>query len=322
MHKLFVHKKLISSCLFISLIGLAILSLNIGGHSANLLDFLNQKDSNILFISRIPRLIALIIGGLGISMAGLLIQSLQSNRYLSPSTMGLNSWCRLGMVLAIVFFNSHARLSKMLLAFAITLFGSYIFLYFINKLRVKNEIIVPLYGILLGEIISAITTFIAYYFNIIQNINSWMQASFSLVIQGEYELIYLSFIALILIYLFAREFSVAGLGKNIATNLGLNYQLFQFIGLSIIALLVSSVLITVGSIPFLGLIIPNIVRSIYGDHLKNNILICGLLGANILLLCDILSRILYHPYEIPISIILNILGSIIFIFILLKANKS
>ncbi len=108
---------------------------------------------------------------------------------------------------------------------------------------------------MLGNIIDSITTFFAYKYDLIQIIASWLQGDFSLIIKGNYELIYLSLPIVIIASIYANKFTVAGMGEDFSKNLGVNYNRIINIGLIIVALISSLVVITVGKIPFLGLIV-------------------------------------------------------------------
>lgn len=95
-----------------------------------------------------------------------------------------------------------------------------------------------------------------------------MLGDFSTIIKGQYELIYISIPLVILAYLFANKFTVAGMGEDFSVNLGMNYKAVVNVGLVIVALISSVVILTVGTIPFLGLVVPNIVTLYIGDNLK------------------------------------------------------
>ncbi|MNI81657.1 Iron-uptake system permease protein FeuB [compost metagenome] len=141
-------------------------------------------------------------------------------------------------------------------------------------------------------------------------------------LKGNYELIYISVPLLLLAYLFANRFTVAGMGEDFAVNLGLNYKAVVNIGLVIVALVSTVVLLTAGMIPFLGLVVPNIVSLYIGDHLKKSLAHTALLGAVFLLLCDILGRIVIYPYEVSISLTVGVIGSGLFIYLLLRSKKG
>ena len=181
---------------------------------------------------------------------------------------------------------------------------------------------IPLIGIMLGNLIDSVTTFIAYRLDLIQNINTWLQGSFSMVTKGRYEIIFIIIPLSALAFLYANKFTIAGMGEDFSKNLGLNHKQIINIGLFIVALISSAVMVTVGNIPFVGLIIPNIVSLIRGDHLKNSLGTTALLGAVFLLGCDILGRIVIYPYEISISLTAGVIGSLIFLYLIFKGVKS
>ncbi len=151
--------------------------------------------------------------------------------------------------------------------------------------------------------------------------SSWLHGDFSMIVEGQYELIYISLPALILAYLFADKFTVAGMGEEFSVNLGLNYRQVVNLGLMVVALVTSVVVLTVGMIPFLGLIIPNIVTIFRGDNLKKSLGHTALLGAVFVLFCDILGRIIIYPYEISIGLTVGVIGSGIFIYLLLRRKS-
>lgn len=111
------------------------------------------------------------------------------------------------------------------------------------------------------------------------------------------------------------------MGEDFSKNLGLNYNKIINLGLIIVSLISSVVVITVGKIPFLGLIIPNIVSIYKGDNLKNSLYDTALLGAVFLLSCDILGRIILYPYEISIGLVVGVIGSAIFLYLLIRGNR-
>lgn len=306
--------------LFITLIVLSFISIFIGVGTLNPMDIFNMNEDQLqlLLVSRFPRLISIIIAGVSLSICGLIMQQLTRNKFVSPTTAGTMDSARLGVLVSLLLFASASPFQKMLVAFVFALLGTLIFMKILEKIKFKDTIFIPLVGIMFGNIIGSITTFFAYRYDLIQNMSSWMQGNFSLIIRGRYELLYISIPLVILAYLYANRFTVAGMGEEFSVNLGLNYRQVVNIGLVIVALVASVVLLTVGMIPFLGLIIPNIVSIYNGDNLKKNLSHTALLGAVFVLLCDILGRIIIYPYEIPIGLTVGVLGSGIFLYLLIR----
>ena len=301
------------------LIVLAAISLLTGAGDLSLGSLLAGDQAALLLMweSRVPRAIAIILAGAGLSVAGLIMQQLTRNRFVSPTTAATMDSARLGVLVAMLFFGNTGQITKMLVAFVFAMGGTFLFLGILRRVRVANAIMIPLIGIMTGNIIDSITTFIAYRTDLIQNVNSWLHGSFSMVMKGRYELLFLLLPAVLLTYFFARAFTIAGMGEDIAKNLGLHYNLVLNIGLVLAALISSLVLVTVGSIPFLGLIVPNLVTMIFGDNTSKNLTMTALAGSMVLLAADIISRLIIAPYEISVSVTAGVLGSLVFLMILL-----
>ena len=309
--------------LFIILLVLSLASIFIGVKDVNLSDVLNLREEavRIVYLSRLPRLISIIVAGVGMSIAGLIMQQISRNKFVSPTTAATVDSAKLGILVSIVLFNSSGTIIKMLISFIFAIGGTLLFMHILRRVKFKNTIFIPLVGMMLGSIIDSITTFIAYRLDIVQNISTWLQGDFSMIIKGRYELLYISIPLIIVAFLYANKFTVAGMGEDFAANLGLNYNLVVNIGIGIVALISSLVIITVGRIPFLGLIIPNIVTIFHGDNMKKNIGHTALLGAVFLLACDILGRVIIYPYEVSISLSVGVIGSIAFLYLLMREGK-
>ncbi|MCI4170448.1 petrobactin ABC transporter permease YclN [Bacillus spizizenii] len=306
--------------LFILLIILAVTSVFIGVEDLSPLDLfdLSKQEASTLFASRLPRLISIVIAGLSMSICGLIMQQISRNKFVSPTTAGTMDWARLGILISLLLFTSASPLMKMLVAFVFALAGNFLFMKILDRIKFNDTIFIPLVGLMLGNIVSSIATFIAYKYDLIQNVSSWLQGDFSLVVKGRYELLYLSIPLVIIAYVYADKFTLAGMGESFSVNLGLKYKRVVNIGLIIVSLITSLVILTVGMLPFLGLIIPNIVSIYRGDNLKNSLPHTALLGAVFVLFCDILGRIIIFPYEISIGLMVGIIGSGIFLFMLLR----
>lgn len=202
------------------------------------------------------------------SICGLIMQQLSRNKFVSPTTAGTLDATRLGILVSMLLFSNAAMLVKMSVAFAFALAGSFLFMNILNRIKFKDAIFIPLVGLMFGNILSSITTFFAYKADVIQNMSAWLQGDFSMIMKGRYELLYISIPIILLAYFFAHRFTVAGMGEDFAKNLGLSYKQTVNIGLILVSLVTATVVLTVGMIPFLGLIIPNIISIFMGDHMK------------------------------------------------------
>jgi iron complex transport system permease protein len=306
--------------LIIALVVLSITSVFIGVSDLSPADLLHLSEgqAEVLFISRIPRLISILIAGASMSIAGLIMQQLSKNKFVSPTTAGTMDSARFGVLVALMVFTSATPMIKIVVSFGFALLGTLIFMKILEKIKFKDPVFIPLVGLMFGSIIDSMATFFAYKNDLIQNMTSWMQGDFSMIMSGNYELLYVSIPTLIIAYIYANKFTIAGMGEEFSKNLGLNYRQVVNLGLIISALVTASVVLSVGVIPFLGLIIPNIVTIYRGDHLKNNLVHTAILGALFVLVCDMIGRLLIYPYEIPINLTVGVIGSGAFIYLLLR----
>lgn len=305
------------------LITLCIISLLLGAKSINIADILTGHDESIhlMMVSRIPRLISTLVAGSAMSICGLIMQQISQNKFVSPTTGATIDSAQLGIVIAMVLIPGATVMQKAIIAFVFSLVGTLMFMTFLRNLKVKNIVFVPLVGIMFGNIIGSITTYIGYEFDIMQNVGSWMQGNFSMILKGNYELLYLAIPLMVLAFVYAHKFTVAGMGEDFATNLGLDYKRIVNLGLIIVSIVTVCVVITAGQIPYIGLIIPNIVSLYKGDNVHENIWDIALFGAIFVLICDIVARIMIYPYELSVGLTVGVIGSAIFLYLILRRKS-
>lgn len=304
--------------LFGLLLVLSVLSIFIGVLDVNLLSLLRGDfhQLEILILSRLPRLFAILCTGVGMSVAGLIMQQLCMNKFVSPTTGATISSAQFGILLALLFMPSSTLWSRAMFAFSAALLGTWIFVYFIQRVTLKDVVMVPLIGIMFGNVIGGLTNYLAYKYEMTQALSSWLVGHFSLVLKGRYEIVYLVVPLVIIAFLYANHFNIVGMGQDFSKNLGVNYKLVLLIGLTIAAAITASVVVVVGSISYIGLIVPNIVSMFKGDKIKGTLIDTALLGAIFVLVCDMIGRMVIAPYELPIELIIGIIGSIIFVGLL------
>ncbi|MCM0647145.1 ABC transporter permease [Clostridium swellfunianum] len=310
--------------LVVALIILSMVSIFVGVKDISILDIVrfNEDKIKVIALSRVPRLISIIVVGMSMSISGLIMQQISRNRFVSPTTAATEDSAKMGMLVSLMIFTDASSIQKMLISFVFALTGTFLFMKILKRIKFKNAVFIPLVGIMVGNIIDSITTFFSYKYDLVQNISSWLQGNFSMVIKGNYELLYISVPLLIIAYLYANKFTVAGMGEDFAANLGLNYNRVVNIGIIIISLVSSVVVITIGKVPFLGLIIPNIVTMYLGDNMKKSIPHTALLGAVFVLFCDILGRIILYPYEVSIGLVVGVIGSVLFLYLLFSSRGA
>lgn len=282
----------------------------------------NIEQLEIFIISRLPRLLAILCTGVGMSVAGLIMQQLCMNKFVSPTTGATISSAQLGILLALLFMPDSTLWSRAIFAFALAVFGTWIFVWFIQKIRFKDSVMVPLVGIMFGNVISGVTSYLAYKYEMTQALSSWLVGHFSMVLKGRYEIVYLVVPLVILAFIFANHFNIAGMGKDFSKNLGVSYNMVLIMGLTIAAMITAAVVVVVGSISYIGLIVPNIVTMFKGDKIRGTLVDTALFGACFVLVCDMTGRIAIAPYELPIELIVGIIGSILFVILLLYRLKN
>ena len=302
---------------------LAVASIFIGVGNVSFSGLLAGRSEDWLLLtnSRLPRLISIVIAGASLSISGLILQCLSRNRFVSPTTAGLEDSARFGVLLALILLPASTGWLQTSFAAFTTFLGAMCFMAILNTLKHRDTVFVPLVGMMFGNIINSITVFFALQFDLLQNINAWLQGDFSSVLSGRYETLFVSIPALLLAYVFAQRFVLAGMGEDFAVNLGVNYKRTMALGLVLVSIVTAVVIVTVGTIPFLGLIVPNLVALYLGDNLKLTLPHTAVVGALLVLVCDLTGRLVIYPYEVSVSLIMGIIGSAVFLSMLLKRYR-
>ncbi len=302
---------------------IAVLALGAISLFTGVYDIQGQADGReMFFTTRVPRTASLMLTGAAMAMAGLVMQLVTQNRLVEPTTTGTIEWSGLGLLFVYLLFPAPSLLLRMTGAILFSFIGTMLFFLLLRRVRLRSSLIVPIIGMMLGAVISAVSTFIGLLFQMTQNIESWYIGSFSNIQMGRYEYLWLIVLVTVLVFVCADRLTLAGLGQDVATSLGVNYNRIIFVGTALISLAVGIVAAVIGNLPFLGLIVPNIVSMFRGDDLRSNLPWVCLLGMGTIMACDILSRVLIMPFEIPVSLILGTVGSVVFILILLKQRRS
>jgi len=278
----------------------------------------SRHDLLLVGVSRVPRTIAIILAGAAMAIAGQIMQLLSRNRFVEPSTAGTVESAALGILIVTVLAPGAPVMVKMLVATLTALAGTALFLRILHQVPLRSVLVVPLVGLMLGGIINAVSTFFAYRLDLLQSLNTWMTGDFSGVLRGRYELLWISFALTVVAYVAADRFTVAGMGQDFVTTLGMNYRAVLALGLSIVSMVTAVVVVTVGAIPFLGLVVPNLVALIFGDNLRRTAPWVALGGAGFVLVCDLVGRTVRYPYEVPIGVVVGVVGSALFLALLLR----
>ena len=320
---------LLNSLSIILLLALGLLSVSIGVAEftwAGLWHSFTQQsassDLQLLLLSRLPRTLAIILTGASLSVAGMILQVVLKNRFVDPSMVGATQSAGLGLLLVSLYLPTGSLLTKMLIATFCALIGMVLFMRLIKYLPASDILMLPLVGIVFGGIIEAITTFIAYQTESLQLLSVWRFGDFSTILAGRYELLYLTGGLAFIAYILADKLTIVGLGESVAINLGVNQRLMTWFVIMTVAMISAVVVVTVGAIPFVGLVVPNIISRLMGDRLRRCLPAVALLGAGLVLLCDIIGRSIRYPYEIPVATVFGVVGAVVFLWLLLKRPQA
>lgn len=297
---------------------LLLISLSVGEYSILTSDF----GWEMFGITRIPRTIALILAGAAMAICGLVMQLLTQNRFVEPSTTGTTEWACLGLLTCLILFPQSSVLVKMIVAVVFAFIGTMIFFLFLRRVTLRSSMVVPIVGIMLGAVVSAVSSFIALAADALQQLGIWFMGSFTSVYKGQYEVLWVVLFVVIAVFIFADKLTAAGLGEDIATNIGLNYNQILLLGTALVSIATGVVTVVVGALPFLGLIVPNIVSMFRGDDLRSNLPWVLLLGITIVTLCDLLGRTIISPFEMPVSVILGIVGAVVFVGLIVRSTRD
>ncbi|MGO3087920.1 MAG: ABC transporter permease [Corynebacterium flavescens] len=299
-------------------IALMAISLMVGEY-----DIFGHDDGAEMFnTTRVPRTIALMLAGAAMAMSGLVMQLLTQNRFVEPTTTGTTEWAGLGLLVSLVFLPQSSILGRMIVAVIFSFVGTMVFFAFLRRVKLRSSLIVPIIGIMLGSVVSAVSSYFALATDMLQQLGIWFMGSFTSVYEGQYEVLWVVVVVLVAVFYFADKLTVAGLGEDIATNVGLNYNRLILIGTGLIAVATGVVTVVVGALPFLGLIVPNVVSMFRGDDLRSNLPWVCLLGIGTVTVCDLIGRTIIAPFEMPVSVILGVIGAVVFVSLIVRSTRE
>lgn len=284
---------------------------------ASLLLGVADLGAQVFALSRLPRTLAVLLTGAALAIAGVVMQQLVRNRFVEPGTTGTAEGAALGLLAITLWAPGAALWLKMVVASLSAMAATALFLRLIRNLPPREVLLVPLVGIVFSGVLGALVTFIGWQTDLLQMIGIWlMTGEFSGVIAGRYELLWIAGGAAALAWAAADRFAILSLGREAAIGLGLSPDAVMRLGLVVVSVTMALVIVTVGMIPFVGLVVPNIISRLLGDNLRATLPVTALAGAALVLACDILARLIRYPYELPVGTVLGVLGSGLFLWLL------
>lgn len=275
----------------------------------------------MFLITRVPRTLALVLAGSAMAVSGLVLQQLTQNRFVEPTTSGTSEWAALGLLLSVLLLPTAGIATRMALASAAAFVGTMVFLAVLRRVQVRSTLVVPVVGIMLGAVVSSLTTLIAISTNYLQLLGTWFMGSFTGVVRGQYEVLWVVAAVCVAIFVLADRLTVAGLGRDVATGLGLRYDRLILVGTALVAVASGVTTVVVGFLPFLGLVVPNVVSLLRGDDLRSNLPWVCLGGIALVTACDVVGRTVRMPFEVPVAMILGLVGAAAFVALVLRVRR-
>lgn len=283
-------------------------------------------NASILMDIRLPRVFLAVVAGAGLAAVGGVMQAIFKNPLVDSYTLGMSSGAALGAVISIITGLNVSILgieTTGVFAFigaVSTLFFVYSLAYTRSRISINSLL---LSGVAVSYFLASVISFLMMLnHDKIDHIVFWTMGSLSMATWNEFfisALFILPSLAVLLYY--TRELNILVMGEDAAHHLGINTALLKNILLITCAIIVGSVVSTGGTIAFLGLVAPHIVRLVIGSDNKRVIPYSALLGAILLVLSDTFGRILIQPVEIPVGVMTSIMGGPFFIFLLRKQKK-
>ena len=286
----------------------------------SIINYSGSKQDLIIRTVRLPRVLLCILIGASMAISGLIMQNLTRNPLASPQILGINSGATLSVVVIMVFFPLLGYKAKILGAFlGAGVIG--LFVHVIGTVKNLSQLKITLVGISIQLFLSSITKSIMLFNESkTSDLVFWM-------IGGVHHAQFIHIMAIlpwfilsiILTILISNSMDTLKMGDSVAISLGENVKLTKTVATIVVILLSSSSVAIAGPISFIGLITPHIISKLGGRNFRQNFILCGIYGANLLLLSDIISKLLKYPYESPVGTVTSFIGAVFYIFL---ANKE
>lgn len=272
----------------------------------------------IIRTARFPRAVGtLLIGGL-LAMSGAMMQGMTRNYLASPSIMGVSDGAAFMITLAFVFFPSMTSFQMLALSFLGSALGVFLVLGLASVIKNGfSPLRLAIIGTVFGSFLSSLSSAIASYFQVSQNMSFWYNARLH---QLNNELLLLciplAIVGIIMALSLSKSIAILSLGKEVATSLGQRTFIIQMLTMVAVVVMTGISVSLAGKIGFVGLIIPHITRMIVGVDYKKIIPCSGILGGLFLVVCDTFSRFINYPFESPIGIVTAFLGVPFFLYLI------
>ncbi|WP_298469986.1 iron ABC transporter permease [uncultured Psychrobacillus sp.] len=278
----------------------------------------NNVDHNIIMTSRLPRVIAALLVGAFLAVAGAIMQGITQNYLASPSIMGVNDGSAFVITIATVFFPGLPNYQMIILSMIGSAIGAGLVFGFGSLIKGGlSPVRLAIIGTVIGTFLSSISSAIAMYFQVSQSVSVWYNAKLHIV---NPDMLWLSIpfglIGLMLALGISKSITIASLGDDIAVGLGQRTKMVKIISILAVVCLTGTAVALVGKIGFVGLIIPHITRFLVGVDYRVLIPCSAAIGALFLAFCDVISRFINFPFETPVGVVTAIIGVPFFLYLI------
>ncbi len=320
------HRTHILIYLLISLIGICVLGILYGSTDISLHDVyksLFRYDSNdishiLIRNVRLPRVLAGAFAGIGLSLSGVILQTVMNNSMVSPNLIGVNTGAGLAILVVMIFVPSMYYLIPVAAFFGAFMASLLIFL--VAYKAGLSRIAIVLAGIALSSILNAgINAVTLLYPELAINSSAFMNGGLSGILMEKILLpAAIILIVFLISILLSNHLNILNLGDAMAASIGLNVNVVRFIFIALSSVLAGSVISYAGLLSFVGLIVPHICRKLVGSDARYLVPSSALFGGGFVVLCDLIGRIVFAPYELPVGILMSFIGGPFFIYLLLS----
>ena len=277
-------------------------------------------EGNILWYARIPRTMACVLSGMGLSVSGVIIQSVLANKLASPGIIGVNAGAGLAVTLCCAF----GVLSGTVIAFS-AFWGALMAVLLITMTAQKigaSRTTVILGGVAVNSFLNAASEAVRTLIPDAAVLSGEFRiggfsgvAAARLVPAG-----LLILIAFLILMTLCNELDVLALGEVSAQGLGLPVKKMRTLFLILAALLAGASVSFAGLLGFVGLIVPHIGRRLVGGESRYLLLFCAICGAALVTMSDLAGRLVFQPYEMPVGILMSFIGGPFFLFLLYRSK--
>lgn len=282
----------------------------------------DRIERSILLYARLPRTLAALFSGAALAVSGAVLQTVLGNRLASPGIIGVNAGAGLGVTLCLAAgtYSGLAISGAAFLGSLITVFLIFLFSYRTNAAKTT----VILGGVALNSIWNAAAESVTVLdpevgtLSIDFRVGGFSAVSYARLIPA----IILISLALTVMFTLCNELDVAALGDETALSLGMAVKKYRLIFLSLCALLSGAAVSFAGLLGFVGLIVPHFVRRFSGNESRRLLPLTALFGAGFVTFCDTFSRLIFAPYELPVGILMSVIGGPVFFGMLIKSRHS